>query len=130
MGATIWERWIHAARRHHQPRADDQFQPLRAGCCRGLDHRTVGGIAPLEPGYAKVPSHRSRRADLGHGGLETARGLVEVRWRQTGADLTAEAAVPADVTGVIRCRASRGNGRPAHHHHPRHRRGSQETGHE
>ena len=29
-------------------------------------------------------------------------GLVEVHWRQTGEDLTVEAAVPVGATGVIR----------------------------
>ena len=47
---------------------------------------------------ADTPATSSERAAR----LETARGLVEVRWHQTEHDLTVEAAVPAGVTGVIR----------------------------
>src|SRR6266851_4034729 len=59
----------HAARRHDQPRADDQFQPLRAGCRRGLDppdrRRDRAARARL-----RRSAHRAaawRRADLGYG---------------------------------------------------------------
>jgi alpha-L-rhamnosidase len=34
--------------------------------------------------------------------LDTAHGLVEVRWRETGQDFTIEAALPDGVSGVIR----------------------------
>jgi alpha-L-rhamnosidase len=79
------------------------FNHYALGAVADWIHRTVGGIAPLEPGYAKVLIAPQPGGGLtwATARLETARGLVEVRWRQTGEDLTVEAAVPAGVTGVI-----------------------------
>jgi alpha-L-rhamnosidase len=79
------------------------FNHYALGAVADWIHRTVGGIAPLEPGYAKVLIAPQPGGGLtwATARLETARGLVEVRWSQTGEDLTVEAAVPAGVTGVI-----------------------------
>jgi alpha-L-rhamnosidase len=105
MGATtIWERWDSMLPDGTiNPGQMTSFNHYALGAVADWIHRTVGGIAPLEPGYAKVLIAPQPGGGLtwATARLETARGLVEVRWRQTGEDLTVEAAVPAGVTGVI-----------------------------
>jgi len=106
MGATtIWERWDSMLPDGTiNPGQMTSFNHYALGAVADWIHRTVGGIAPLEPGYAKVLIAPQPGGGLtwATARLETARGLVEVHWRQTGEDLTVEAAVPAGATGVIR----------------------------
>ena len=106
MGATtIWERWDSMLPDCTiNPGQMTSFNHYALGAVADWIHRTVGGIAPLEPGYAKVLIAPQPGGGLtwATARLETARGLVEVHWRQTGEDLTVEAAVPAGATGVIR----------------------------
>jgi alpha-L-rhamnosidase len=80
------------------------FNHYALGAVADWIHRTIGGIAPLEPGYAKVLIAPRPGGGLTWAAatLETAHGLVEVRWRETEQDLTVQAAIPAGVTGVIR----------------------------
>ena len=80
------------------------FNHYALGAVADWIHRTIGGIAPLEPGYAKVliAPQPSGGLTWATARLETAHGLVEVSWRVTGQDLTVETAVPAGVPGVIR----------------------------
>jgi alpha-L-rhamnosidase len=66
-------------------------------------HRTIGGIAALEPGYSRV-----RIAPRPGGGLtwadtrlETRHGEVRVKWRREDAELVVEAELPSGVTGVL-----------------------------
>ena len=74
---------LDAARRHHQPRRDDQLQPLRARRGRGLDAPHHRRPRAARAGYAAV-----RLAPRPGGGitwaetsLETPHGLVTSRWR-------------------------------------------------
>jgi alpha-L-rhamnosidase len=80
------------------------FNHYALGAVADWIHRTVGGIAPLDPGYGGVLIAPQPGGGLtwATARLETVRGLIEVHWRQTEQDLTVEAAVPAGVTGVIR----------------------------
>jgi alpha-L-rhamnosidase len=106
MGATtIWERWDSMLPDGTiNPGEMTSFNHYALGAVADWIHRTVGGIAPLEPGYARVLIAPQPGGGLtwATASLETARGLVEVRWHQAGEDLTVEAAVPAGLTGVIR----------------------------
>ncbi len=106
MGATtIWERWdAMLPDGTINPGQMTSFNHYALGAVADWIHRTVGGIAPLEPGYGAVLIAPQPGGGLtwATARLETARGLVEVHWRQTGQNLTVEAAVPAGVTGVIR----------------------------
>jgi alpha-L-rhamnosidase len=106
MGATtIWERWDSMLPDGTiNPGQMTSFNHYALGAVADWIHRTVGGIAPLEPGYATVLIAPQPGGGLtwARASLETSRGLVEVHWRQTGEDLTVEAAVPAGVTGVLR----------------------------
>ena len=106
MGATtIWERWDSMLPDGTiNPGQMTSFNHYALGAVADWIHRTIGGIAPLEPGYAKVLIAPQPGGGLtwATARLETARGLVEVRWQETEQDLTVEAIVPAGVTGVIR----------------------------
>jgi alpha-L-rhamnosidase len=106
MGATtIWERWDAIVPDGTiNPGQMNSFNHYALGAVADWMHRIIGGIAPLEPGYAKVLIAPQPGGGLSWAAasLETAHGLVEVRWRQTGQELTVETAVPAGVTGVIR----------------------------
>jgi alpha-L-rhamnosidase len=106
MGATtIWERWDSMLPDGTiNPGQMTSFNHYALGAVADWIHRTIGGIAPLEPGYAKVLIAPQPDGGLtwAMARLETAHGLVEVRWHETGQDLTVEAALPAGVTGVIR----------------------------
>ena len=130
MGATtIWERWDSMLPDGTiNPGEMTSFNHYALGAVADWIHRTVGGIAPLEPGYATVLIAPQPGGGLtwATASLETAHGLVEVHWRQTGEDLTVEAAVPAGATGVLAAAGPAGPGTgagQAHHHRPLHRRG-------
>ena len=45
---------LDAPGRVDQPRRHDELQPLRLRCGRDWMHRTIGGLAPLEPGYRRI----------------------------------------------------------------------------
>ena len=106
MGATtIWERWDSMLPDGSiNPGQMTSFNHYALGAVADWIHRTIGGIAPLEPGYAKVLIAPQPGGGLtwATASLKTAHGLVEVRWRDTGPELTVEAAIPAGVSGVIR----------------------------
>jgi alpha-L-rhamnosidase len=106
MGATtIWERWDSMLPDGTiNPGEMTSFNHYALGAVADWIHRTVGGIAPLEPGYAKVLIAPQPGGQLtwATARLKTARGLVEVHWRDTGPELIVEAAIPAGVSCVIR----------------------------
>jgi alpha-L-rhamnosidase len=79
------------------------FNNYALGAVADWMHRTVGGIAPEEPGYSRV-----RVAPRPGGGLTwattslaTPHGPVEVRWRREDDRLTVETSLPEGVTGVL-----------------------------
>jgi alpha-L-rhamnosidase len=106
MGATtIWERWDSMLPDGTiNPGQMTSFNHYALGAVADWMHRVIGGIAPLAPGYGKVLIAPQPGGGLtwATASLETPHGRVEVRWRETGPDLTVEAAVPAGVTGVLR----------------------------
>jgi alpha-L-rhamnosidase len=106
MGATtVWERWdAMLPDGTINPGQMTSFNHYALGAVADWIHRTIGGIAPLEPGYAKVLIAPQPGGGLtwATARLETAHGPVEVRWHETGPDFIIETALPAGVTGVLR----------------------------
>jgi alpha-L-rhamnosidase len=105
MGATtIWERWDSMLPDGSiNPGEMTSFNHYALGAVADWMHRTIGGIAPVEPGYSRV-----RIAPRPGGGLtwadtrlETRHGVLHVKWRTEDAELTVETELPAGVTGVI-----------------------------
>jgi alpha-L-rhamnosidase len=104
MGATtIWERWdAMLPDGTINPGQMNSFNHYALGAVADWIHRTIGGIAPLEPGYAKVLIAPQPGGGLtwARARLETIHGQVEVHWQEAEPDLTIDVTVPAGVTGV------------------------------
>ena len=105
MGATtIWERWDSMLPDGTiNPGEMTSFNHYALGAVVDWMHRTIGGIAPLEPGYRRV-----RIAPRPGGGLtwastslETVHGLVSSRWRIDDDVLTLDVVLPDGVTAVV-----------------------------
>jgi alpha-L-rhamnosidase len=106
MGATtVWERWDSMLPDGRiNPGQMTSFNHYALGAVADWLHRTVGGIAPAEPGYRTV-----RVAPRPGGGLtwaecslDTPRGRIAVAWRldPSGA-LDVDVTVPDQVTAEI-----------------------------
>ena len=66
-------------------------------------HRTIAGIAPLEPGYDRVLFAPRPGGGLtwASAALETRHGLVAIHWEQTPDGLRVETTLPDGVTGML-----------------------------
>ena len=110
MGATtIWERWDSMLPDGSiNPGEMTSFNHYALGAVADWMHRTIGGIAPLEPGYRRVlvaprPGGGISSADST---LDTPHGLLAVRWTADGDELRVlDLDVPMGVTAVVRRRA-------------------------
>ena len=105
MGATtVWERWDSMLPDGTiNPGQMTSFNHYALGAVADWMHRVVGGIAALEPGYARVlvapqPGGGLTEAETS---LETPHGTVRVHWTVDGDALTVEAELPAGVEGVL-----------------------------
>lgn len=106
MGATtVWERWDSMLPDGTiNPGQMTSFNHYALGAVADWMHRTIGGLAPLEPGYGRVLV-----APRPGGGLtwastsvDSPRGRIEVRWSQDDdGRLTVHTTLPEGVTGVL-----------------------------
>jgi alpha-L-rhamnosidase len=105
MGATtIWERWDSMLPDGSiNPGEMTSFNHYALGAVADWMHRTVAGIAPLEPGYGKVLFAPRPGGDLtwAAASLETRHGLVAIRWSLADGVLSVDTTLPPDVTGVL-----------------------------
>jgi alpha-L-rhamnosidase len=103
---TVWERWD-GILPDGRPNPDqmNSFNHYAFGSIADWLHRTVGGLAPAEPGYRKL-----RIAPLPGGGLSwassrhrTPYGMAESSWRLDDADANIEvtAVVPPNCTATV-----------------------------
>jgi alpha-L-rhamnosidase len=106
MGATtIWERWDSMLPDGTvNPGEMTSFNHYALGAIADWMHRTIGGIAPLAPGYssvliAPVPGGGLTAAEAS---LRTPHGRVSVRWAIDGDELLLEGSLPPEVDGVLR----------------------------
>jgi alpha-L-rhamnosidase len=81
------------------------FNHYALGAVADWIHRTVGGIAPLAPGYREVlvAPQPGGGVDWARAGLDTRYGRIEVHWTAIGdgrVDLTLR--VPDGVTATVR----------------------------
>ncbi|WP_436775971.1 glycoside hydrolase family 78 protein [Yinghuangia sp. YIM S09857] len=105
MGATtIWERW-------DSVRPDGSLHPdgmtslnhYALGAVADWLHRTVGGLAPVEPGYrtmrvAPRPGGGLTHATVTH---DTVRGRASVAWRIEDTHVSIDVTVPADTKATV-----------------------------
>lgn len=107
MGATtVWERWDSMLPDGTiNPGEMTSFNHYALGAVADWMHRTIVGIAPLQPGYAKVLIAPQPGGGLtwAKGSLETRNGLITASWTiDEGGTMTLDATIPDGVDAVIR----------------------------
>ena len=107
MGATtVWERWDSMLPDGTiNPGQMTSFNHYALGAVADWMHRTIGGIAPLEPGYSRVliAPRPGGGISWAKAGLDTRHGPVSVSWQQEpGQDLSVDVDIPDSVTAVVR----------------------------
>jgi len=104
MGATtIWERWDSMLPDGSiNPGEMTSFNHYALGAVVDWMHRTIGGIAPLEPGYRRVRLAPRPGGGIGWAStsLQTPHGLVTSQWRLDDGVLSLDVELPPGVTGV------------------------------
>jgi alpha-L-rhamnosidase len=105
MGATtIWERWDSMLPTGEiNPGEMTSFNHYALGAVADWLHRTVGGLAPSEPGYRHIEIK-----PIPGGGLTYARtshftpyGLAACAWQIENGTLTLEVQIPANTTATV-----------------------------
>ncbi|WP_432491475.1 family 78 glycoside hydrolase catalytic domain [Kineococcus auxinigenes] len=121
MGATtIWERWDSMLPDGSiNPGEMTSFNHYALGAVADWIHRTVAGLAPLEPGYARslIAPQPGGGLTWARASLDTPHGELAVHWRQGDAGLEAEVTVPAGTTAVLRLPGQAERELPAGTHH-------------
>jgi alpha-L-rhamnosidase len=107
MGATtIWERWDSMLPDGSiNPGKMTSFNHYALGAVADWMHRVIGGIAPLEPGYAKVLVAPQPGGDIqwARSSLETRHGTITISLSREGTDdLRLDLSVPDGVTALVR----------------------------
>ncbi|MDQ0661919.1 alpha-L-rhamnosidase [Arthrobacter ulcerisalmonis] len=105
MGATtVWERWDSMLPDGTiNPGEMTSFNHYALGAVADWMHKAIGGIRPLEPGYAKVliAPQPGEGVDWARTSLETPHGEVRVEWRLDGGEFRLEATVPDGVAADV-----------------------------
>ena len=106
MGATtVWERWDSMLPDGTiNPGEMTSFNHYALGSVADWMHRTIGGIAPLEPGYKRVLVAPQPGGGItwARTSLATARGEIEVSWQSESGELAVDVVVPSDTTALVR----------------------------
>ena len=107
MGATtIWERWDSMLPDGTiNPGEMTSFNHYALGAVADWMHRTIGGIAPLEPGYGKVLVAPSPGGGItwARSALGTRHGRISVSWTSDDAGaIQLDLEVPDGVTALVR----------------------------
>ena len=107
MGATtVWERWDSMLPDGTiNPGEMTSFNHYALGAVADWMHRTIGGIAPASPGYAKVLIAPQPGGGLtwARASLETPHGEITTSWSidESGV-VKLEVEVPSTVTAIVR----------------------------
>ena len=106
MGATtVWERWDSMLPDGTiNPGQMTSFNHYALGAVADWMHRTVGGISPLEPGYARILLAPQPGGDLtwASSSLKTPHGTVSIDWKLDDGRLIVDVNVPEGATAVLR----------------------------
>jgi alpha-L-rhamnosidase len=106
MGATtIWERWDSMLPDGSiNPGEMTSFNHYALGAIADWMHRVVGGLASLEPGYARilVAPQIGDGIDWARTSLQTPHGLAAVAWSRAGEGITLDVTVPQGASAVVR----------------------------
>ena len=106
MGATtIWERWDSMLPDGTiNPGQMTSFNHYALGAVADWMHRSIGGIAPLEPGYSRVLIAPQPGGGIhwARSSLDTRHGKISVSWsRDDDGPIELDIAVPDGVTAVV-----------------------------
>lgn len=105
MGATtVWERWDSMLPDGSiNPGEMTSFNHYALGAVADWLHRTVAGLAPGAPGYARLRIAPRPLAALDHAGARhrTPYGEASVAWHREGDVVVVRAVVPANTTAVV-----------------------------
>lgn len=103
-GTTIWERWDSLLPDGTvNPGEMTSFNHYALGAVADWMHRSVAGLAPLEPGYRRIlfrpqPGGGLTSASAAH---ETPYGRASISWQRTGTGHTVEIEVPTGTTARV-----------------------------
>jgi alpha-L-rhamnosidase len=101
---TIWERWDSLRPDGTvNPGQMTSFNHYALGAVADWMHRTVGGLAPVSPGYRKISIRPRPGGGLTHATTRhmTPYGLAEVAWEITGNHLVVNATVPTGTSATV-----------------------------
>jgi alpha-L-rhamnosidase len=106
MGATtIWERWdAMLPDGTINPGEMTSFNHYALGAVADWMHRSIGGIAPLEPGYSKVLIAPQPGGELqwARSSLKTRHGKISISWSQDGeGPIELDVAIPDGVAALV-----------------------------
>lgn len=105
MGATtVWERWDSMLPDGSiNPGEMTSFNHYALGAVADWMHKAIGGIRPLEAGYARVliQPQPGEGIDWARTSLKTPHGEVRVEWKHDGGEFRLEATVPDGVAADV-----------------------------
>ncbi|GAB3601522.1 alpha-L-rhamnosidase [Microbacterium tumbae] len=105
MGATtIWERWDSMLPDGTiNPGQMTSFNHYALGAIADWLHRTVAGLAPAAPGYARIAiePHPLEGFDFAEASHRTPYGEARVRWERDGGRIVVDAVVPANTEADV-----------------------------
>ncbi|MEV4989204.1 glycoside hydrolase family 78 protein [Pseudarthrobacter sp. LMD1-1-1.1] len=105
MGATtVWERWDSMLPDGTiNPGQMTSFNHYALGAVADWMHKAIGGIRPLEPGYARVliQPRPGEGISWARTSLKTPHGEVRVAWTSGDGEFRLEATVPAGVAADV-----------------------------
>ncbi len=105
MGATtIWERWDSMLPDGSiNPGEMTSFNHYALGAVADWMHRTLGGLAPLEPGYQRLQIAPRPGGGLTHAKARhiTPYGLAESSWKIENGTFTLDVIVPANCSALV-----------------------------
>ena len=105
MGATtIWERWDSMLPDGSiNPGEMTSFNHYALGAVADWMHRTIGSLAPLEPGYQRIEIRPRPGGGITHASARhiTPYGLAESKWKIENGTFTLEITVPANCSALV-----------------------------
>jgi alpha-L-rhamnosidase len=105
MGATtIWERWDSLLPNGSiNPGEMTSFNHYAFGAIADWLHRTVGGLAPAEPGYRRIEFRPRPGGGLTHARVrhKTPYGMAECAWSIEAGEIGVQVVVPPNTTAVV-----------------------------
>ncbi|BCW58648.1 alpha-L-rhamnosidase [Arthrobacter sp. StoSoilB20] len=105
MGATtVWERWDSMLPDGSINTGEmTSFNHYALGAVADWIHRAVGGLTPLEPGYARVLIAPTPGGDVtsAETTLDSPHGRISVSWQLQDASIALQVKLPNNVVGVV-----------------------------